>query len=81
MVDDYTSGSEPIAPTVNPHTGRHPGTLGLTKREYFAAAMMQALIQAYPAQHQRPVADQAVAYADALIEALDKRRDEGGKRE
>ena len=43
----------------------------LTKREYFAAMAMQALIPIYGLNF---VADKAVEMADALIEELEERR-------
>lgn len=46
--------------------------LGLTKREYFAAMAMQAFIGADPDSAYVTIADEAVKYADALIERLNK---------
>jgi hypothetical protein len=52
---------------------------GLTKREYFAAMMMQGLLSGYIAtrsEFTRPdedhIAEESVSYANALIEALNK---------
>lgn len=57
-------------------------TIGLTKREYFAAKAMAAYISGVIANShpdydpQRPgcdeVADEAIAYADAMLEKLEK---------
>jgi len=48
--------------------------VGLTKREYFASLLLQGMIAAnIYAQHKKvEVAELAVTYADALIEALNK---------
>jgi hypothetical protein len=45
---------------------------GLTKREYFAAMAMQNMAKTYRMESADLVAKAAVAYADALIEALNK---------
>lgn len=49
---------------------------GLTKREYFAAMAMQGMV-ANPTANGRPedYAADAVAQADALIEALDRAKE------
>lgn len=44
---------------------------GLTKREYYAALAMQGLISS-PKDSPASLADDAVSYADALLERLDK---------
>ena len=49
---------------------------GLTKREYFAVMVMQGFIASYTGEQNHPdpdyAADEAVKYADALIEELNK---------
>jgi hypothetical protein len=59
-----------------------PYKQGLTKREYFANSVMQALISAYESRGKQPdyflydindmIPQVAVIYADRLIEALNK---------
>jgi hypothetical protein len=46
---------------------------GLTKREYFAAMAMQALITAVPSMFRDVAANEGVLYADALIAALERK--------
>lgn len=73
-----TIGEEPINPTLVLGYGtsgdiEERAVFGLTKREYFAAMAMQALIgdhnliTTYQAR-----CEEAVKYADALIEELNK---------
>ena len=48
---------------------------GITKREYFATMAMQGLLGSPKCSHSLPhltYAEQAVAYADALIQALNQ---------
>lgn len=45
---------------------------GLTKREYFAAMAMQNMTRMYRVESADVLAKAAVAYADALIEELNK---------
>lgn len=63
-------------------TGTYDATLGLTKREYFAAMAMQGMIagtsssvevmRALGSQDELIICKSATEYADALIEALNK---------
>ena len=55
------------------------GEGGLTKREYFAALAMQALLSDSQLNGYTPqqYAEGAVEYADALIEELNKSKDNG----
>ena len=73
-----TNGNEPINPTTERNwlnqndTEMVTGVFGgLTKREYFAAMMLQGLVtlSSHQATHQQ-YASQAIAYADALITEL-----------
>ena len=63
-------------PASRDDSGDYPCTLeaqsGLTKREYFAALALQGIL-AHPMteDRHRVIADAAVAFADALIAALD----------
>lgn len=45
---------------------------GLTKREYFAAMAMQALLTGDPAYSEEKVAEKSVSIADKLLKALDE---------
>jgi hypothetical protein len=54
------------------------GFKGLTKREYFAVLMANALIQRDNAIDTKTCARKAVSFADALIEELDKSDFSGG---
>ena len=47
---------------------------GLTKREYFAAMALQGMLAKYGSDYQVNNAKEAVYWADALIEELNKRR-------
>ena len=47
---------------------------GLTKREYFASMAMQGLLAKYGSDYQVNNAKEAVYWADALIEELNKTR-------
>lgn len=51
---------------------------GLTKREMFAMHAMQGLLASDTTHqlHQNDCANMAVAYADALLEELDKEKDQ-----
>lgn len=49
-----------------------PARAGLTKREYFAARAMQAIVTADPDAKEEAVARDAVSYADALVTELAK---------
>jgi hypothetical protein len=60
-----TKGEDSINPTTNMINER-----GLTKREYFAAMAMQALITNPPSVTKEERSKNAVLYADALIKAL-----------
>lgn len=56
-----------------PETQSYHPSLGLTKRELFAAMAMQSLVQAWPAISDGSpdeIAKTAIAQADALIAAL-----------
>ena len=49
---------------------------GLTKREYFAGLAMQGILSKHGiGQYYDKVAEEAVKYADALLEELDKQID------
>jgi hypothetical protein len=50
------------------------GTPGLTKREYFAAMVMQALITKSVYDFRENIAHHSVLHADSLIEALNKEK-------
>jgi hypothetical protein len=45
---------------------------GLTKREYFAAMALQGMLAKYGSDYQVQTAKEAVYFADALIEELNK---------
>ena len=45
---------------------------GLTKREYFAAMAMQGMLAKYGSDYQVQNAKEAIYWADALIEELNK---------
>ena len=45
---------------------------GLTKREYFAAMALQGLLAKYGSDYQVQNAKEAIYWADALIEELNK---------
>ena len=47
---------------------------GLTKREYFAAMALQGLLAKYGSDYQVQIAKDAIYWADALIEELNKTR-------
>lgn len=68
-----TDGNHPTdaMDIVNSDSGRVINK-GLTKREYFAAMAMQNMAKIYRTESVEIVAKAAVAYADALIEALNK---------
>ncbi len=49
---------------------------GLSKREYFAIKMMQSMVSAdakkdKPVESRKSMVENAISYADALLEALD----------
>ena len=47
---------------------------GLTKREYFAAQALRGLLTEWPCtSSHKSIADDAVKFADALIDALNKK--------
>jgi hypothetical protein len=57
----------------NPGSDHGSGSMGLTKREYFAAMAMQGLISSHPDQahnHNEGVGV-ALAWADALLKRLE----------
>lgn len=56
-----------------PVVGNDPDFGGLTKREYFAAMAMQGLIAG---QWHNSMAQQAVEFADELLEALEPKEKE-----
>lgn len=72
-----TDGNDQAFPRPASHSPEfgpvHP-KLGLTKREYFAAMAMQALVTRGVYSIKENAADQSVLYADALIEALNKEK-------
>lgn len=45
---------------------------GLTKREYFAAMALQGMLAKYGSDYQVQIAKDALYFADALIEELNK---------
>lgn len=53
----------------------YPGQDGLTKREYFAAMAMQAILSIPSFQTKKETATAAVQMADALILELNKEQD------
>lgn len=75
-----------MSPETNPHDLAHPLieegkngdlsiSLGLTKREHFAAMAMQGLAATSAAEHcptSDQLADMAVRYADSLIASLNE---------
>lgn len=46
--------------------------IGLTKREYVAALMMQSLLTQNEPLHKAELSDTAIKFADALLEALER---------
>ena len=68
-----TNPNEHISP-INQNTRWHMSDKGLTKREYFAAVAMQGFLADTSGTLLNPefVAKHSVAYADALINALNK---------
>jgi len=72
---DKINGNDPMHPTEEIEIDGEIGNLkgGLTKREYFAALMLQGLvtISAHQQSHET-YAKQAISYADALISELNK---------
>lgn len=73
-----TIAEEPINPMPRKYIGpdgatRETTTTGLTKREYFAAMAIQGILvgrsRFYPPKQ---LSEQAVEYADALIEELNR---------
>lgn len=68
-----TNGNEPISPTKAPNSDDQYAwstTIGLTKREYFAAMAMQAVLHDFG--DIETVSKKSILYADALIEELNK---------
>lgn len=68
-----TNPSEPAFPC--PATEGYPAAHGITRREYFACAAMQAIVGSYTVgrhEFMDIAVECAVQYADALIEALGK---------
>ena len=53
---------------------RNYGYEGLTKREYFAAMALQGMLAKYGSDYQVQNAKEAIYWADALIEELNKTR-------
>ena len=49
-------------------------SMGLTKREYFAAMALQGMLAKYGSDYQVQTAKEAVYFADALIEELNKNK-------
>ncbi len=47
-------------------------SMGLTKREYFAAMALQGMLAKYGSDYQVNNAKEAIYWADALIEELNK---------
>lgn len=72
-----------IDPTTDPNDFAYPSGslaetygLGLTKREYFAAMALQGILsRERPISSYQVAAEDAVGFADALIEALNKKSD------
>ncbi len=72
-----TDGNDPAFATPDLHNQNgltYMGSPGLTKREYFAAMTMQALITKSVYDFRENIAHQSVLYADSLIEALNKEK-------
>ena len=72
-----TDGNDPAFATPDLHNQNgltYMGSPGLTKREYFAAMVMQALITKSVYDFRENIAHQSVLYADSLIEALNKEK-------
>jgi hypothetical protein len=71
-----TTGGSPLNPQILKFgDGSEIVNMGLTKREYFAAMAMQALIPVMQNSFfydKNDIAQDSVNYADALIEALNK---------
>jgi hypothetical protein len=72
-----TNPDEPIHPVVRPISSLYH-TTGLTKREYFAAMALQALVTKNNNEYDYCVIS-AVKFADALIEELNKTNNNGKK--
>lgn len=62
-----TKSNEPAFASI--HT---PWLKGLTKREYFAAMAMQGMLAKYGSDYQVQNAKEAIYWANALIEELNK---------
>ena len=62
-----TKSNEPAFASI--HT---PWLKGLTKREYFAAMALQGMLAKYGSDYQVQNAKEAIYWADALIEELNK---------
>jgi hypothetical protein len=67
MENKETKPNEPAFASI--HT---PLLKGLTKREYFAAMALQGMLAKYGSDYQVQNAKEAIYWADALIEELNK---------
>lgn len=70
-----TNDGGPAFPTVdaNYREGDY-GTMGMSLRDYFAAAALQGIIAAYPQANVPDAAATAFQYADALLAAREKKQ-------
>ena len=70
MENNETNPNEPINIIYN--SANVISTTGLTKREYFAAMALQGMLAKYGSDYQVNNAKEAIYWADALIEELNK---------
>jgi hypothetical protein len=71
MENKETKPNEPI--NIVEYNNNYIST-GLTKREYFASMAMQGMLAKYGSDYQVNNAKEAVYWADALIEELNKNK-------
>ena len=67
MENNETKPNEPAFASI--HT---PWLKGLTKRKYFAAMALQGLLAKFGSDYQVQITKDAIYWADALIEELNK---------
>ena len=75
MENKETKANEPAfskAAFYHPDGGLDSPNAGLTKREYFAAMALQGMLAKYGSDYQVNNAKEAIYWADALIEELNK---------
>ena len=75
MENNITNGNEPAfskSAFYYPDGGLDSPNAGLTKREYFAAMALQGMLAKYGSDYQVNNAKEAIYWADALIEELNK---------